>query len=125
MRLKSDLLTIIEACIDGRLSEIQLEWREENAVCVVMASKGYPGAYEKGQHINIPDQLKNKDNLYVFHAGTSRINGNITASGGRVLGVTALGNTLKAAVDEAYSAIEKIDFKNAHFRKDIAYRALA
>ncbi len=126
MRLKTDLLSILEATMEGRLSEIELEWTEESSVCVVMAAKGYPGSYEKGELVSVPDELKNKDDLYVFHAGTSvNSDGRVVASGGRVLGVTALGKDLKTALDKTYAAIDKIGFENSHFRKDIGHRGAA
>jgi len=124
MRLNTDIVTVIDAVIDGTLSELKLSWKEENTVCVVMAAKGYPGRYEKGEEISVPDSLKNRDDVFVFHAGTSCKDGKIVSNGGRVLGVTAFGNTVKTAVRNAYSAIEEIEFNNSHFRKDIAYRAI-
>jgi len=124
MRLDTDIVTVIDAVIDGTLSDVKLSWKEENAVCVVMAAKGYPGSYEKGEEISVPDSLKNRDDVFVFHAGTLCKDGKIVSSGGRVLGVTALGNTVDSAVKSAYSAVEQIEFNNSHFRKDIAYRAV-
>jgi len=123
MRLKTDLLAIFEAVIAGNLSDLEFEWSDEDAVCVVMTSKGYPGNYEKGEPVNVPDELMNKEDVFVFHAGTSLKNGKLVSSGGRVLGVTALGATLDEAVEKTYTAVEKIGFSNSHFRKDIAHRA--
>lgn len=123
MRLETDILTVFEAVIDGRLSEINLEWKEGSSVCVVMASKGYPGSYEKGESINIPQSLKNSEDVFVFHAGTSVKDEKFVNSGGRVLSVTVLGNTLNEAVREVYLVVEQIDF-DSHYRRDIAKRNL-
>ncbi len=89
-----------------------------------MASKGYPGEYEKGERINIPQSLKDQKGVFVFHAGTSIMDGKLVSSGGRVLGVTAMGKDINRAVKKVYSAIEQIDFKGVHFRKDIANKVL-
>jgi phosphoribosylamine--glycine ligase len=123
-RLDSDFVDLSNAIIDGRLSETAIRWRKEPSVCVVLASKGYPGAYEKGKVITGIEELKGERDLLVFHAGTSFRNGNLVTSGGRVLGVTALGTDVREARERAYSATEKIRFEGMHFRKDIAYRAL-
>jgi phosphoribosylamine--glycine ligase len=122
-RLKSDLVEVIEAVIDGRLAEHPLEWRDEAAVCVVMASGGYPGDYPKG--VEIKDiEAAEATGATVFHAGTKRVDGRLVTSGGRVLGVTALGANIREARDRAYAAAEKIRFTGAHYRRDIAARAL-
>jgi phosphoribosylamine--glycine ligase len=123
-RLDSDFTDLSTAIIDGRLSETAIRWRKEPSICVVLASKGYPGAYEKGKVITGLEELKGQRDLFVFHAGTSFQNGNLVTSGGRVLGITTLGTDVREARDRAYSAIEKIRFEGMHFRKDIAYRAL-
>jgi phosphoribosylamine--glycine ligase len=119
-RLKTDLVEAIEAVIDGRLADCRLEWSDEAAVCVVMASGGYPGAYATGKEITGLDEA----DALIFHAGTKRIDGRLVTSGGRVLGVTALGPDIRAAREKAYAAVEKIAFEGAHYRRDIAARAL-
>jgi phosphoribosylamine--glycine ligase len=128
MRLKTDLVDLLEAVAAGKLdefSETQLEWDPRPAVCVVMASQGYPGAYAKGKVIHgLADAAKLTD-VKVFHAGT-RVQDNLMVSdGGRVLGVTALGDTLADAKRKAYEAVSKIHFQGAFYRKDIADKALA
>jgi phosphoribosylamine--glycine ligase len=124
MRLKSDLLPVLHAAALGELENAQIEWDLRPAVCVVMASGGYPGKYEKGKVIEGLDEVKKMPDVQVFHAGTAVKNDNIVTAGGRVLGVTALGDTLRGAVDLAYEAVDQIDFEGAHCRKDIAHRAL-
>lgn len=117
-RLKTDLIDIMEACIDGNLEKVMIEWKEEKAVCVVLASGGYPGPYEKGKVIEGLSEAEAEGAL-VFHAGTAEKNGKIITTGGRVLGVTALGDTEDKARQEAYNAISKISFEDMHYRKDI------
>nr|WP_245984630.1 phosphoribosylamine--glycine ligase [Biomaibacter acetigenes] len=117
-RLKTDLIDIMEACIDGNLEKVMIEWKEEKAVCVVLASGGYPGPYEKGKVIEGLSEAEAEGAL-VFHAGTAEKNGKIITAGGRVLGVTALGDTEDKARQEAYNAISKISFEDMHYRKDI------
>ncbi|MBI4691093.1 MAG: phosphoribosylamine--glycine ligase [Nitrospirae bacterium] len=124
LRLKTDLASIALAVTDERLSEINLEWKPEASVCIVAASKGYPGAYEKGRIIKGLEDIKKMDDVIVFHAGTSFDNNKFVTSGGRVLGVTAIGKDIKDARDKAYKAIEKIHFSGMHYRKDIADRAI-
>jgi phosphoribosylamine---glycine ligase len=121
-RLKSDLLSILWACTEGRLSEAELAWREEVAVCVVMASPGYPASYPKGLPIRLPES-RDKDSV-IFHAGTTMRDGKLESSGGRVLGVTAAGKTLQQAREKAYALVEAIDFPEAHFRHDIGLKGL-
>ncbi|MGC7873056.1 phosphoribosylamine--glycine ligase [Desulfosporosinus sp. SYSU MS00001] len=121
-RLKSDLLPILWACTEGRLSEADLEWKNEAAVCVVMASPGYPSKYPKGIPIRLPE-TKDKDSV-IFHAGTERKNGILESSGGRVLGVTAAGKTLLEARAKAYALAETVEFPGAHFRRDIGVKGL-
>lgn len=123
MRLKSDLADVMNKTAEGRVSEINLEWRDEPAVCVVMASGGYPAEYSKGHEITGIDEAE-KTGAVVFHAGTSLKDGKIVNSGGRVLGVTALGTDIAEAVKNAYKAVEKINWKDCRYRKDIAFRAL-
>ncbi|MDP4161259.1 MAG: phosphoribosylglycinamide synthetase C domain-containing protein, partial [Bacillota bacterium] len=121
-RLKSDLLPILWACTEGRLSEVQLEWKEEVAVCVVMAASGYPLSYAKGVPIHLP-ALQGQDSV-IFHAGTEIGDGQILSSGGRVLGVTSEGITLQRARENVYALVDKIDFPKAHFRRDIGVKGL-
>ena len=123
-RLSTDLLDICLALTDGKLSELEVQWKPEPAVCVVLASKGYPGKYEKGDIIEGLDAAKKIEGVTVFHAGTSFSGKNIVTNGGRVLGVTALGDDIRSAKVRAYEAIEKIHFNGMHYRKDIADRAL-
>jgi phosphoribosylamine--glycine ligase len=123
MRLKSDLADVMNKTAEGRVSEINLEWRNEPAVCVVMASGGYPAEYSKGHEITGIDEAE-KTGAVVFHAGTSLKDGKLVNSGGRVLGVTALGTDIAEAVKNAYKAVEKINWKDCRYRKDIAFRAL-
>jgi len=123
-RLSSDLLDICLAITDERLAEIDVEWKPESAVCVVLASKGYPGSYEKGKVISGLDDAKKIEGATVFHAGTAFGDSGIATSGGRVLGVTATGPDIKAARDLAYRAVDRISFEGMQYRKDIAYRAL-
>ncbi|TWT99734.1 Phosphoribosylamine--glycine ligase [Botrimarina colliarenosi] len=126
MRLKSDLLDVLEATADGRLDEApRLEWDPRPAVCVVMASEGYPGSYEKGHVISGLDQAANVPNVKVFHAGTASIDGDVVNVGGRVLGVTAIGDTVPAAKLSAYTAVKAIRWRGAWCRKDIADKAVS
>jgi len=124
MRLKSDLIPLLEATIDAKLNTIQPEWYDASAVCVVLCANGYPGSYDKGKTISGLEQLRNWQNGFVFHAGTVRQNDRWLTAGGRVLGVTARGKTIGAAVKEAYRAVGEISWDGMHFRKDIAQRAL-
>jgi phosphoribosylamine--glycine ligase len=127
MRLRTDLLDVLEAVVDGRLEEFiakPLDWDPRPAVCVVMTSQGYPGAYPKGRVITGIAAADALPDVKVFHAGTTLENGFTVTDGGRVLGVTALGDTLAAARDRAYEAVAKIVFTGAHYRKDIAAKAL-
>ncbi len=118
-RMKNDLLDIVEAIIDGRLSEIKLEWDEKCAVCVVIASGGYPGKYEKGITITGLDTVKD---VIVFHAGTAKEGWKYINSGGRVLGVTSLGSGIKEAREKAYEDVKKISFPGAQYRSDIGLK---
>ncbi len=124
MRLESDIMDIIEACIDGKASEVTPLWKEESSVCVVLASGGYPEKYEKGKEIEGLGEAEKIEGVKVFHAGTKSDSGRYLTSGGRVLGVTALGNSIPDAIDKAYDAVSKIRFKDMHFRKDIGRKAL-
>jgi phosphoribosylamine--glycine ligase len=122
MRLKSDLVEIMLAVIDGTLAEKQLEWYDEPAVCVVIASGGYPGSYAKGQIISGLDE--EYPDTVVFHAGTVFVGQRVAASGGRVLGVTSRGKTIGEAIDKAYKAVDNIHYDSCFSRRDIGYRAL-
>jgi phosphoribosylamine--glycine ligase len=133
MRLHSDLLPVLMASAKKRdggtgLGDMELDWSEKTAVCVVMASRGYPGNYEKGKPITGLDEAAGMEDLVVFHAGTSERggekDGRIVTSGGRVLGVTALGNGIKEAKESAYKAVEKIHWDGAYYRRDIGAKAL-
>lgn len=123
-RLRSDLVPALMASADGSLSGMTLEWDPRPGVCVVMAAGGYPETYQKGQVISGLEQAGRMDDVVVFHAGTKQEGAAVVTSGGRVLGVTALGNDIRQAVDRAYQAVEVIHFDRAHYRKDIAHRAL-
>jgi len=124
MRLESDLVEAIEASIEGRVSEGDFRWSQDASVCVVMSSGGYPGTFEAGKRIDGLDDAAKVEGIKVFHAGTSRRDGVYYTSGGRVLGVTARARDLETAVRQAYEACAKISFAGAHYRKDIAARAL-
>jgi phosphoribosylamine---glycine ligase len=124
MLLKSDLVDLMEAVIDGKLNNTQAEWHDDAAVCVVLAAGGYPGTYAKGKEIHGLEKLHGWTNGFVFHAGTTKDNGRWATSGGRVLGVTARGKTIVDAVREAYRGVGKISWDGMHFRKDIARRAM-
>ena len=124
MRMKSDLLDVMEAVCDGRLGDISIQWDERPAVCVVMSSGGYPGSYEKGKVISGLDEAAKLKDVFVFHAGTAQQGSDIVTSGGRVLGVTALGDTIADAKAKAYEAVDKIRFDGAYCRRDIADKAI-
>jgi phosphoribosylamine--glycine ligase len=124
MRLESDLVEALEASIDGRTSDGDFKWSDDAAVTVVMASGGYPGTYEMGKKITGLEDAEKLDGVKVFHAGTTVRDGDFYTSGGRVLGVTARAAALQTAVDRAYEACAQIGFEGAHYRKDIAGRAL-
>lgn len=123
-RLESDLLELLEACIDGTLASNEIRWRPEASVCVVLASGGYPGTYAKGKRIEGLDEASALPDTKVFHAGTVLSGGQVFSNGGRVLGVTAWANTLDEAQAKAYKAAEKIQFDGVSFRRDIAAKAL-
>ncbi len=122
-RIKNDIVPVLLGCVDGNLKNEYLLWEEKPAVCVVIASGGYPGSYEKGFEITGLTDINDED-VYVFHAGTKFMDGKIYTDGGRVLGVTAKGEDIKDAIDRVYKACEKISFKNMHYRRDIGRRAL-
>jgi phosphoribosylamine--glycine ligase len=123
-RLKNDLVDAFEACIDGTLGSISLEWSNQSCVCVVMASGGYPGSYPKGKVIEGLDAVAQMPGVKVFHAGTTLQQGRVVTSGGRVLGVTAWAQSLEAARGLAYEAVGKIHFEGAQYRRDIGAKAL-
>jgi phosphoribosylamine--glycine ligase len=124
-RLDGDWLQVLGACARGELSQIELRWRDESAVCVVMASGGYPAAYEKGVPIEGLSEAESLEGVLVFHAGTARdASGRAVTAGGRVLGVTATGRDLRAARDRAYDAVARIRFRDEHHRNDIALDAI-
>ena len=123
MRLETDLVEVLNASVDGTLSKVDLKWKPDAAVCVVMASGGYPGSYRKGTPIDLPKLFDNSGDM-VFHAGTAMNGDQLVTNGGRVLGVTALGKNLRYAQQNAYALVEQIRFEGAHYRKDIASKAL-
>ncbi len=123
-RLRGDLLPILQATIDGRLEEVAIELDPRPAVTVVLASAGYPGKSETGKKISGLEECGQMENVVVFHAGTRREKGEVVTSGGRVLAVTALGETIAAARELAYQAVAKIDFEGCHYRRDIALAAV-
>ncbi|MDR1801118.1 MAG: phosphoribosylamine--glycine ligase [Lachnospiraceae bacterium] len=118
-RMKNDILEVMKACVEGRLDEIDLEFEDNAAVCVVLASNGYPGAYEKGLPISGLDKFIDRDGYYCFHAGTKNDNGQIVTNGGRILGITAKGADLKSARANAYRAVDWVEFDNKYYRHDI------
>ncbi|HYB72466.1 MAG TPA: phosphoribosylamine--glycine ligase [Candidatus Sulfotelmatobacter sp.] len=124
VRMASDLVTVLEAAIAGRLHEVEIAWRPEPAVCVVLAAGGYPGPYEKGKPITGLRAAARLKDVAVFHAGTALQQARVVTAGGRVLGVTALGNPLRTAIDRAYRAVRKIHWEGMHFRTDIGRKAL-
>ena len=118
-RMKTDLVEVFEACVEGTLDQVDLEFEENAAVCVVLASDGYPVKYEKGFPIRGLEKFADRDGYYVFHAGTRRTPDGIVTNGGRVLGVTATGEDLRSARDNAYKAVQWVDFDNKYYRHDI------
>ena len=125
MRLKTDLVAVIEATIDGKLNELEpLEWDDRPSICVVMASEGYPGDYQKGRLIKGLDKASQLPDVKVFHAGTKLDDGAVVTAGGRVLGVTAIGDSISKAKRQAYTAVKEIRWEGAWCRKDISDKAL-
>lgn len=118
-RMKNDIMDVIDACIDGTLDKVDLQFEDNAAVCVVLASEGYPVAYEKGKVITGLENFEGKEDYYCFHAGTKEKDGQIVTNGGRVLGVTAIGADLKEARAKAYEATKWVDFENKYMRSDI------
>ena len=125
MRLGSDIVPILLATLDGTLDEVDIRWDARPALCVVMASGGYPSGYQKGFSIEGLDDVKAMEDVVVFHAGTALEDGHVVTSGGRVLGVTARGDTIQQAKDRAYEAVGKIHFPKAYYRTDIGQKAIA
>ena len=122
--LKTDLLDIFEASLAGKLADLKIEWEEDFAVTVVLASAGYPGKYKKGKEIFGLEEAQKLPDVVIFHAGTEIQQGKLVTSGGRVLGVTATGKTLQEALDKAYLAIKLIKFEGMQYRKDIGAKSL-
>ncbi len=121
-RLKTDLLSIMEACVDGTLDQMDIEWYDNAAVCVVEASGGYPESYEKGFEITGLEEAAKRDDIVVFHAGTKAENGKFYTNGGRVLGITGIGKDLQEAISIAYEGVELVHFEKKHFRHDIGIK---
>ena len=124
MRLESDLVEAFEDCVEGRLSEGELQWTPQASACVVLASEGYPGEFQKGKAITGLSEANTINQVKVFHAGTGSRGGEVVTNGGRVVGVTALGNDLRSALDQAYKAVERVQFDGKYYRRDIGWRAL-
>ncbi|MEI6306044.1 MAG: phosphoribosylglycinamide synthetase C domain-containing protein, partial [Deltaproteobacteria bacterium] len=124
MRMKSDIIPVLMAVANGDLSGVKIEWHDKAAVCVVMAAEGYPGDYRKGDEISGLDDAAKLADVYVFHAGTALSNYCCVTNGGRVLGVTALGDTVQQAIDGAYKAVDLVQWPGAQYRKDIGRKAL-
>lgn len=123
-KMENDLVEVMMAVVREELDEVNLHWSDQQAVCVVMASGGYPIDYETGKEITGLDAAKERDDVVVFHAGTARKDGRLVTAGGRVLGITAWDPSLQKALDVAYEMVDEIDFEDCHYRTDIAYRAL-
>jgi phosphoribosylamine--glycine ligase len=124
MRMKGDIVPILEACMKGTLSQHRIEWDNRPSVCVVMASKGYPGDYEKGKVIRGLKEVSQMEGVFVFHAGTALKDGQMVTNGGRVLGVTGLGEDIPRALERAYQAVKKISWEGVQYRTDIGQKAL-
>jgi phosphoribosylamine--glycine ligase len=123
--LQTDLVNVIEACVEGRLSQVSLRWQDASAACVVLASGGYPGRYERGRTVVGLQEAAGLDNVFAFHAGTGREGKRVVTSGGRVLGITAVGPKLACALEQAYAAVERVHFEGMHYRRDIGAKGLA
>ena len=119
VRMENDIIDVFEACIDGCLDKIDLKFEDNAAVCVVLASDGYPLKYEKGKKIKGLENFEGKTDIFAFHAGTKKVNGDVLTNGGRVLGITAMAPTLKEARDKAYEATKLVEFENKYMRNDI------
>jgi phosphoribosylamine--glycine ligase len=125
MRLESDFVELLEACIDGRLDEVRLRWTGGASACVVASSSGYPGSYQTGFPISGLGAAAQVPQVQIFHSGTARLGGQLVTSGGRVLGVTAAGDSMEQALSRAYQALAEIQFEGIYYRRDIGHRALA
>ena len=123
-RLASDLVPLLNACVDGNLNLCMTEWKPETAVCTIIASGGYPSNYETGKFIHGIDDADALNNVKVFQAGTKRISDKIVTDGGRVLGVTALGINVESSINLSYQGVSKINFEQAHYRRDIGFHAI-
>jgi len=123
--LMTDLMEIVQASLGGYLDKIELNWHRQSTVCVVISSRGYPGAYQQGMIINGLENLKDREDIMVFHAGTGNRNGRIISTGGRILGVTAWAETLPEAIEKTYQGVNLIDFENKYYRKDIGKKGLS
>jgi len=124
MRMKGDIVPILEACIKGTLDQYEIEWDSRASVCVVMASRGYPGDYERGKAIEGLEKVSRMKDVFVFHAGTALKDGQMITNGGRVLGVTGLGEDIPRAIERTYQAVKKISWEGAQYRTDIGRKAL-
>ena len=124
LRLKSDLIEMIQTCFSGSISDYKVEWDQRSAMGIVMSSIGYPESYETVKEIFGLETLVNKDDIKVFHSGTRLKNENVLTNGGRVLCVTALGNDLNHSNLNAYSAVKQIDWKGKYYRSDIGFRVM-
>jgi len=124
MRMKGDIVPILEACMRGNLSQYKIEWDSRASVCVVMASKGYPGNYEKGKTIRGLEEVSHLEDVFVFHAGTALKDSQMITNGGRVLGVTGLGEDIQRAIERTYQAVKRISWDGVHYRTDIGRKAL-
>jgi phosphoribosylamine---glycine ligase len=124
VRLESDLVDAIEACIDGRLDDSELRWARGASACVVASSSGYPGSYKTGLPISGLSSAAQVPGVEVFHSGTAQVGSQLVTNGGRVLGVTASGDSLQEALDRAYEALAQINFEGIYYRRDIGHRAL-
>jgi phosphoribosylamine--glycine ligase len=123
-RLKTDLIDILNAVVEGTLHKINIEWKNNTAICVVMASGGYPGKYQKGKVISGLERLERMKDVMAFHAGTKLQDNKIITSGGRVLGITAWDETISKAKERAYKGAKEIYFEDMYYRKDIAAKAI-
>ena len=122
VRMETDIIPLFEACIDGTLGQCQVNWRNKSSVCVVMTAEGYPGTYQKGEIISGLQNANSTPEVVVFHAGTKEQDGKVLTNGGRVLGVTATGANTESAIQRAYDAVGKVNWRGVHYRKDIGSR---
>ena len=122
VRMDTDIIPLFEACIDGTLGQCQVNWKKKSSVCVVMTAEGYPGTYQKGEIISGLKNANSTPEVVVFHAGTKEQDGKVLTNGGRVLGVTATGENTEIAIQRAYDAVDKVNWRGIHYRKDIGSR---